>query len=35
MRAGGDNAACFIREQRARTGSSNVNAQKKLDDCLQ
>jgi hypothetical protein len=35
MRAGGDNAACFIHEQRARTGSPNVNAQKELDDRLQ
>jgi hypothetical protein len=35
MRAGRDNAACFIHEQRTRTRSSNVYAQKELDDPLQ
>jgi hypothetical protein len=34
MRAGCDDLASFVNEKRARTGGSNVNAQKELDDRL-
>jgi hypothetical protein len=34
MRARCDDSASFVNEKRARTGGSNVNAQKELDDRL-
>jgi hypothetical protein len=34
MRAGCDDSASFVNEKRARTGGSNVNTQKELDDRL-
>jgi hypothetical protein len=34
MRARCDDSASFVNEKRARTGGSNVNAEKELDDRL-
>jgi len=34
MRAGCDDSASFVNEKSARTGGSNVNAQKELDSRL-